>query len=250
LVVGGLTSGGFLQGQGTSNVVSIATIPIGSGGTNQTSYGTTNGLLYYDGTRFQAASGITASTAATLNVSTANITTLQTNSFIPASSGLFMNLHATYTLNSTGNWYGNVVGTFSSNLYTLFASNPVANWDVYGSSSLVNAPTVNGGIRFNQTGPYMITAVISADNDLKTIALSSNTADVHSNITNVWSYCYSFGVGTNPSAPVTIPLYVTSTTTYYYIDIETTNRTDNIHQTAYSNATTQTTGTYVIIRPV
>ena len=249
LILGGLTSGGFLQAQGTANIASVATIPIGSGGTNQTSYGTTNGLLYFDGTSFQSASGITASTPTTLNVATANITTLITSS-VPSTAGLFMNLHGTYTLNSTGNWYGNVAGTWSPNLYTLFASNPVANWDAYGTSSTVNAPTVNGGITFNRVGPYIITAVISADNDLKTIALSSNTTDVHSNITNVWSYCYSFSVGTNPSPPVTIPLYVTSTSTYYYIDIETTNQNDNIHQTAYSNATIQTTGTYVIIRPV
>jgi len=58
-------------------------------------------------------------------------------------------------------------------------------------------------------------------------------------------------VGTNPSIPVTIPVNVTNTSTYYYIDYETTNQTDNIHQTAYTNVTTQAyTGSYVIIRPV
>jgi hypothetical protein len=252
LILGGVSSGGFLQAQGTSNVTSVSTIPIGSGGTNQTSYGTTGGVVYYDGTRFQAATGITASTATTLNVTTANITTLQTTSFVPAASGLFMNLNATYTLTSTSNWLGNIAGTITSNLYTLFAPLPgVTGWNAYGTSAFVNPPTANGGIRFNQSGPYMFTVVISADNDIKTIALSSNTADVHSNVTNVWSYCYRFGVGTNPSIPVTIPVYVTSTSTYYYIDYETTNQTDNIHQTAYVNVSSQAyTGSYVIIKPI
>jgi hypothetical protein len=163
-----------------------------------------------------------------------------------------MNLNATYSLNSTSNWTGNIAGTITSNLYTLFAPIPgITGWDSYGTSTLVNAPTSNGGIKFNQPGPYMITAVISADNDIKTIALSSNAADVHSNITNVWSYCYRFGVGTNPSIPVTIPVYVTNTSTYYYIDYETSNQTDNIHRTAYINTASEAfTGSYVIIRPV
>ena len=251
LIVDGVGSGGFLQAQGTGNVAAVSTIPIGSGGTNQTSYGTTNGILYYDGTRFQAASGITASTATTLNVTTANITTLQTTNFIPASSGIFMNLSATYTLSSAASWSGNIAGTLTSNLYTLFAPAPVANWNAYGSSAFVNAPTVNGGIKFNQPGPYMIMAVIAVDTGIKTIALSSNTTDYHSNVTNVWSYCYRFDFGENPSRLVTIPVNVTNTSSYYYIDIETNNQSDNVIQTAYSNlATAAYTGTYVIIKPI
>jgi len=255
LILGGLTTGGFLQAQGTSNVTSVATVPIGSGGTNQTTYGTTGGVVYYDGTRFQAATGIVASTASTLNVTTANITTIQSSSFIPAASGLFMNLNATYTLTNTSNWYGNIAGTITSNLYTLFAPLPgTSSWNAYGSSALVSAPTVNGGIKFNQPGPYLITAVITADTGIKTIALSSNlgnTVDVHSNVTNVWQYCYRFPFGDVNPWPVTIPLNVTNTSQYYYIDYETNNQIDNIHQTAYTNAAAQAyTGSYVIIRPV
>jgi hypothetical protein len=255
LILGGVTSGGFLRAQGTSNVTSVATIPLGSGGTNQTTYGTTGGLVYYDGTQFQAASGIVASTASTLNVTTANITTLQTSSFIPAASGIFMNLNATYTLTSTSNWLGNIAGTITSNLYTLFAPLPgTSSWNAYGSSALVNAPTVNGGIKFNQPGPYVITTVISADTGIKTIALSSNlgnTVDIHSNVTNVWQYCYRFPFGDVNPWPVTIPVYVTSTSQYYYIDYETNNQVDNIHRTAYTNSASEVyTGSYVIIRPV
>ena len=255
LILGGVTSGGFLRAQGASNVTSVTTIPIGSGGTNQTSYGTVGGVVYYDGTQFQAASGIVASTATTLNVTTANITTLQTNSFIPSASGLFMNLNATYTLTPSSNWLGSIAGTITSNLYTLFAPLPgISGWSAYGSSSCVNQPTANGGIRFNQPGPYMITTVISADSGIKTIALSSNlgnTVDIHSNVTNVWQYCYRFPFGDVNPWPVTIPVNVTNTSQYYYIDFETNNQSDNIHQTAYTNTATQAyTGSYVIIRPV
>ena len=164
-----------------------------------------------------------------------------------------MNLNATYTLNATGNWYGNIASTWSSNLYTLFAPNPVASWTVYGSNPLVTGPTANGGFKFSQTGPWTFTAVITADNNIKTLALSSNTADVHSNLadTNVWEYVYRTGVGQDPSIPITIPFYVDDTNKYYFLDIETDNQTDNIHRTRYTNTAAEAyTGSYVILRPV
>jgi hypothetical protein len=256
----GIVNSALIYGNTLSNLnasnLAFGVHSLGTGGTNQTTYGTTGGILYYDGTRFQAASGITVSTlGTTLNVTTANITTIQTNSFIPAASGLFMNLNATYTLTNTSNWLGNIAGTITSNLYTLFAPLPgTSSWNAYGSSAFVNPPTVNGGIKFNQPGPYVITAVISADTGIKTIALSSNlgnTVDVHSNVTNVWQYCYRFPLGDVNPWPVTIPLNVTSTSQYYYIDYETNNQADNIHRTAYSNVASEAyTGSYLIIRPV
>ena len=191
------------------------------------------------------------------NIATANITTVQTPNFINGASGLFLNLSATYTLTSATSWTGNVSGTVTPNLYTLFVapySVSTGQWNSFGSSSLINAPTVNGGIRFNQPGPYMITAIISLDSGVKTIALSSNTGntvDLHSNVTNVWTYCYRSPLGDVNPWPVTIPINVTNTAQYYYLDIEANNQTDNIRQTAYANIITQAyTGSYVIIRPV
>jgi hypothetical protein len=224
---------------------------INTGGTNQTAYGTSNGVLYYDGTRFQAASGITASTAATLNVNTLNVSTFQTTTLIPATSGLFMNLAGTYTL--SGGWTGNIAGTITSNLYNLFGATGGSGWAAIGSNPFIIGPSANGSFRFTQAGPYMITAVITADNDIKTIAVSSNTSDVHSNLANpgVWLYAFRFGVGTTQSFPVTLPINVTNTSTYYFIDIETAVQNDNIHQTAYTNVATNTyTGSYVLVRPV
>ena len=184
---------------------------------------------------------------------TANVQTLNVATPIPITSGLYMNLNATYTLNGTGNWLGNIASTWSSNLYTLFAPNPAASWTTYGSSPLVTGPTGNGGFKFSQTGPWAFTAVITADNNIKTLALSSNTTDVHSNLadTNVWEYVYRIGVGQDPSIPITIPFYVDNTNKYYFLDIETDNQTDNIHRTRYTNAAAEAyTGSYVILRPV
>jgi len=187
------------------------------------------------------------------NIVTANVGTLNVATPIPISSGLFMNLNATYTLNATGNWTGNIAGSITSNLFTLFAPNPVASWTTYGANPVITGPTANGGFRFSQTGPYQFNIVLTSDNNIKTIALSSNTSDVHSNLADpgVWLYCYRISVGQDPSVPVQIPFYVDSTSKYYYIDFEAMNTSDNIHRTAYTNVTAEGyTGSYVTLRPV
>ena len=187
------------------------------------------------------------------NIQTLNVASISTPVPVPASSGLFMNLNATYTLNATGNWTGNIAGTITSNLFTLFAPNPVASWTTYGANPIITGPTASGGFRFSQTGPYQFNIVLTSDNNIKTIALSSNTSDVHSNLADpgVWLYCYRISVGQDPSVPVQIPFYVDSTSKYYYIDFEAMNTTDNIHRTAYTNVTAEGyTGSYVTLRPV
>jgi len=195
----------------------------------------------------------TQANVASANIVTANVQTLNVATPIAASTGLFMNLNATYTLNSTGNWTGNIASTITSNLYTLFAPNPVASWTTYGSNPLVTGPTANGGFRFSQTGLWAFTAVITSDQNIKTLALSSNTSDVHSNLadTNVWEYVYRIGVGQDPSVPITIPFYVDNTSKYYFLDIEAVNQVDNIHRTRYTNTASEAyTGSYVILKPI
>ena len=190
----------------------------------------------------------------TSNLQTLNVSSISTPGVIPVSSGLFMNLNATYTLNATGNWTGNIAGSITSNLFTLFAPNPLASWTTYGSNPLITGPTANGGFRFNQTGPYQFTVVLTSDNNIKTIALSSNTSDVHSNLADpgVWLYCYRISVGQDPSVPVQIPFYVDSTSKYYFVDFEAVSKTgENIHKTAYTNVTAEGyTGSYVTLRPL
>ena len=181
----------------------------------------------------------------------ANLLSIQTSNLIPATQGLFMNLHSNFTL--TSNWYGNIAGTITSNLYTLFNGTGGQTWDAYGQTAgpIIRGPTVNGGFTFAQTGPYSMTCSIASVSGVKTLAISSNAVDIHSNITNVWSYCFRYSFGEIPSIPVTLPFYVSSTSAYYYLDIETNVQGDTVYQTAYSNlATNAYTGSYVIIRPI
>ena len=187
------------------------------------------------------------------NVGTLNVTTINTSSPVPASSGIFMNLASTYSLTGATNWTGNIAGTITSNLYTLFGGGLVADWQPLGSNPLITGPTANGGFKFGATGPYSFTVVLCTDNNIKTLAVSSNTSDVHSNLANpgVWLYCYRFSVGHDPSMPVTLPFYVNDTNRYYYIDFETVTLSDQIHRTAYTNVATDTyTGSYVLVRPI
>jgi hypothetical protein len=190
----------------------------------------------------------------TSNLQTLNVASVATAGVIPVSSGLFMNLNATYTLNSTGNWTGNIAGSITSNLFTLFGPDPLASWTTYGSNPLITGPSANGGFRFSQTGPYQFTVVLTSDNNIKTVALSSNTSDVHSNLADpgIWLYCYRISVGQDPSVPVQIPFFVDSTSKYYFIDFEAMNKTgENIHRTAYTNVTAEGyTGSYVTLRPL
>jgi hypothetical protein len=181
----------------------------------------------------------------------ANILSIQTSNLIPATQGLFMNLHSNFTL--TSNWYGNIAGTITSNLYTLFNGTGGQTWDAYGQTAgpIVRGPTVNGGFTFAQPGPYSMTCSIASGSGVKTLAISSNAVDIHSNITNVWSYCFRYSFGEIPSIPITLPFYVSSTSSYYYLDIETNVQGDTVYQTAYSNAAANAyTGSYVIIRPI
>ena len=188
-----------------------------------------------------------------ITTTNANILSIQTSNLIPATQGLFMNLQSNFTL--TGNWNGNIASTTitTSNLYTLFNSTGGQTWNAYGQSAgpIIRGPTANGGFTFAQPGPYSMTCSIASASGVKTLAISSNTSDIHSNVTNVWSYCFRYSFGEIPSIPVTLPFYVSSTTAYYYLDIETNVQGDTVYQTAYSNAAANAyTGSYVIIRPI
>jgi hypothetical protein len=187
------------------------------------------------------------------NVGTLNVTTINPSSPVPASSGIFMNLAATYSLTGTTNWTGNIAGTITSNLYTLFGGGITADWTALGSNPLITGPTANGGFKFGAIGPYSFTVVLCTDYNIRTLAVSSNTSDVHSNLADpgVWLYCYRFAVGHDPSTPVTLPFYVNDINNYYYIDFETVRLADQIHKTAYTNVSTDTyTGSYVLVRPI
>jgi len=243
---GNVTAPYFIGGGNTLSNINASNVAFGAlaasqlqtAQTNITSVGTLTGLTV----------------SGTSNLQTLNVASVATGGVIPVSSGLFMNLNASYTLNSTGNWTGNIAGSITSNLFTLFGPNPVASWTTYGSNPLIVGPTANGGFRFNQLGAYQFTIVLCADRNIKTVALSSNTSDVHSNLADpgVWLYCYRISVGQDPSVPIQIPFYVDSTSKYYYVDFESMQKTgENIHKTAYTNVTAEGyTGSYVTLRPL
>jgi hypothetical protein len=189
----------------------------------------------------------------TANVGTLNVTSIQTTSLVPATTAIFMNLQSSYQLNSTGNWTGNVSGTITPNLYTLFGPNPSATWNRIGNNPIISGPSSTGSFRFSQVGVYEFRAVIAVDSGIKTIAISSNAADIHSNLadTGVWQYCYKYNIGQTPQVIASLPINVTDSSKYYFVDIETLNQTDYIRQTAYSNTSGGfNTGTYVIVRPI
>jgi hypothetical protein len=244
---GNVTAPFFIGGGNTLSNINASNVTFGAlaasqlqaAQTNITSLGTLTSLTVSGGTT---------------NVQTLNVASIATPGVIPVSSGLFMNLNSTYTLNATGNWTGNIAGSITSNLFTLFGPNPVASWTTYGSNPLITGPTANGGFRFGQLGAYQFTVVLCSDHNIKTVALSSNTSDVHSNLADpgVWLYCYRVGVGQDPSVPIQIPFYVDSTSKYYYVDFEAVQKTgENIHRTAYTNVTAEGyTGSYVTLRPL
>ena len=261
------TSNAFLSGnlnvQQTANifVANIANIYttniVGFIGSQWTS-GTGN--IYYLSNVGIGTSAVSANLSVTGNIyasnaiQTTNVIALniQTSNLIPATQGLFMNLQSNFTL--TGNWYGNIASTITSNLYTLFNGTGGQTWNAYGQSTgpIIRGPTANGGFTFAQTGPYSMTCSFATNYGVKTLAVSSNAlGDYHTNVTNVWSYCFRYSFGEIPSVPVTLPFYVSSTSTYYYLDIETNVQGDTVYQTAYSNiAANAYTGSYVIIRPI
>ena len=232
--------GNALSNINASNVTfgALAASQLQTAQTNVTSVGTLTGLTV----------------SGNSNLQTLNVVSISTPVPVPASSGIFMNLNATYTLNATGNWSGNIAGSITSNLFTLFAPNPVASWTTYGSNPLITGPSANGGFKFSQTGPYQFTIVLTSDHNIKTVALSANTSDVHSNLADpgVWLYCYRISVGQDPSVPVQIPFFVDSTSKYYFVDFESVQKTgENIHKTAYTNVTAEGyTGSYVTLRPL
>jgi hypothetical protein len=165
-------------------------------------------------------------------------------------SGMILTLAGTATIGtatmSSGAWTGTIAGTPTNNLYTILLK---TSWIQTTKSSAITI-TANGGIQFGQVGGYLISAILSADNNMRTLALTSNTSgSLPPFTTSNWTYMYRYSVTQDPSYQITIPVVVTSTSTVYFIDIELNVQGDNIHQTAYS-ATDLRTGTFITIMPV
>jgi hypothetical protein len=117
-------------------------------------------------------------------------------------------LSSVYTPSS---YTGAVYGTTYTVRLTQFTPN--------GTSTYFNV-SPNGFLQFSQTGVYQISGIFLSDfNNINGIAIGSNTSDTSPNSSQTYLYRYTTTISQNPTEPLTIQFYVSSTTNYYYIDL-------------------------------
>ena len=113
---------------------------------------------------------------------------------------------------------------------------------INGTSTLITV-TTNGNFKFNTAGPYILNAVLSSSDNITGLALGSNVADIHGQDQN-YLYRYTIFVSQNPTEVIKIPINVTDTSLYYYLDIFKVGQ-GTIYATNYASG-----GTYLTIAPL
>ena len=113
---------------------------------------------------------------------------------------------------------------------------------INGTSTLITI-TPNGNFKFNTVGPYILNAVLSSSDNITGLALGSNVADIHGQDQN-YLYRYTIFVSQNPTEVIKIPINVTDTSLYYYLDIFKVDQ-GTIYATNYASG-----GTYLTIAPL
>jgi hypothetical protein len=104
--------------------------------------------------------------------------------------------------------------------------------------------TANGTFKFSSPGPYLFQAVFLGSSDTVTgMAVGSNVADVHGTDQN-YLYRYTSLVTQNPTEIFQVPLNVTDTSKYYYLDLFMLNPT-GLQPTDNGQG-----GTYVYVTPL
>ena len=216
----------------------------------------------------------------TLNVtSIENVTQLNAGNVTVANSVTVSNLIVSSNIlpyNTAGNTYvvGNVVvtgnvysslgelgvgGGYYLSLPTDIAVQPGYNGPIYGTTyplsiGLSNGFTINGtstfitittngNLKFSQPGPYILNAVFNSSDNITGLAVGSNVADIHGQDQG-YLYRYTTFVSQNPTEVITIPMNVTNTSLYYYLDLFKVDA-----GTIYSSSAT-TGGTYLTITPL
>ena len=117
-----------------------------------------------------------------------------------------------------------------------------------------------GLIKFNFTGLYQITCVIVADQPVSKIAVGKTgtyttwAALQASSVspTSGYDYVYNYPIGASPSEVITIPINVTDTTKYYYLDLflsTAAGTPTSLYPTRSTTAVGSAYGTYVQISP-
>ena len=114
---------------------------------------------------------------------------------------------------------------------------------ISGTSSFITV-TPNGNFSFNTAGAYKITAVFYGSDNITGIAVGSNVADIHGQDQN-YLYRYTTQITQNPTELIEIPLNITDTSKYYYLDLFMINS-----GRLYETANTTGGGTYLTITPL
>ena len=221
----------------------------------------------------------TLANIATLNVtSVENVTQLNAGNVTVANSVTVSNLSVSGNIIpvTQGNTYvqGNVVvagnvysslgqlgagGGYYLSLPTSIAVQPVYNGPVYGATyplsiGLSNGFTINGtstlititsngNFKFSRAGPYILNAVFNSSDNVTGLAVGSNVADIHGQDQG-YLYRYTTFVSQNPTEVITIPINVTDTSLYYYLDLFKVDQGE-----IYSSSNTSG-GTYLTITPL
>jgi hypothetical protein len=125
-------------------------------------------------------------------------------------------------------------------------SNPLSiglsnGFTITGTSTLISV-SANGNFQFSKAGPYILTAVFKGDQNITGLAVGSNVADIHGS-DQTYMYDYTTFITQNPTEFIQIPINVTNTALYYYLDLTTINAT-LLHQTNAAGG-----GTYLTIAP-
>jgi hypothetical protein len=113
---------------------------------------------------------------------------------------------------------------------------------ITGTSTLISV-TAHGNFKFSRAGAYKISAVFLSSDNVNGLALGSNVADIHGQDQG-YIYRYTTFLSQNPTELIEIPLNITDTSLYYYLDLF---KVDGgvLHQTNDSRG-----GTYLTITPL
>ena len=157
------------------------------------------------------------------------------------------NAAAGILVTTTGSTYSSALAqatplTAASNTYHV-AMTSGAGWSQSGSSSLVSV-SANGNLQFLQAGVYNVTVCFNTTGPrvVMQVGIGSSTSD-SSLPSTIGPYLYSYApmYTSDPSPTLVLPLNVTDTTKYYYLDVTVDPST---------SVGLQATSTYVSVTPL
>jgi uncharacterized protein YjbI with pentapeptide repeats len=164
------------------------------------------------------------------------------------SQGVLYSLPSTYALGSafaTGT-AGPTMNGYHLNL-TSFSPEATQSVTQFGAST--------GMLKFTTAGLYQITCVIAADQPPVKVAVGKTTsASFPPSVTATagYDYVYNYPTGASPSHMVTLPLSVTDTSQYYYLDVfisTVAGAPTILYPTRSTTAVGSNYGTYIQVAP-